>query len=174
MSNVTILAHDYSWYTFLDAFNDIIPDPGGEVIIGDNVFVGYKACILKNTKIGNNVIIGARAVVKGHVPSNTVWAGVPAKQICTLEDYYKKRLSLKISDALYRRDHIKNRYHRNPTIEEMGFFSFLFLNRTDENYKKYIRKLEINGQKESLKVCKLFFTTTQLFKSFDDFLSFKN
>ena len=51
LSCVSILAHDYSWYTFLEAFNDIVPDSGGEVVIGNNVFIGYEACILKNTHI---------------------------------------------------------------------------------------------------------------------------
>ena len=90
LSRVTILAHDYSWYTFLEAFDDVVPDPGGEVIIGNNCFIGYDACILKGTTIGDNVIIGARAVIKGIIPSNTVWGGCPAKQICTLESYSKK------------------------------------------------------------------------------------
>lgn len=91
LSEISILAHDYSWYTLLDSCGDMLPDPGGRVIIGNNVFVGFQALILKGTTIGDNVIIGARSVVKGIIPSNTVWAGVPARQICTIDDYYKKK-----------------------------------------------------------------------------------
>lgn len=48
-------------------------------IIGDNVRVSTGACILGNIKIGNNVIVGANAVVIKDVPDNCVVGGVPAK-----------------------------------------------------------------------------------------------
>lgn len=75
LSYVTILAHDYSWYILKDTYNEILPDCGGKVIIGNNCFIGYGTTILKNTVIGDNVIIAAGAVVKGIVPSNTIWGG---------------------------------------------------------------------------------------------------
>lgn len=171
LSEVTIIAHDYSWYTFLDAFDDVLPDGGGRIEIGNNCFVGYQACILKNTHIGNNVVIGARSVVKGDIPSNTVWAGIPARQICTLEQFYEKKLSLRIKDAVYRREHIKMLYHRNPTIDEMGAFSVLFLSRTEENYGKYLKKIETNGVKDSTKLREYFFKTTPLFENYEAFLN---
>ncbi|PSU68069.1 lipopolysaccharide biosynthesis protein [Photobacterium phosphoreum] len=52
-----------------------------ETIISDNCFIGYGAVILPGTKIGNNCVIGANAVVKGTFPDNSVIAGVPAKVI---------------------------------------------------------------------------------------------
>lgn len=168
----TLIAHDYSWYVYADAFNDILPDAGGNIEIGNNCFIGYEACILKGTTIGNNVIIGARSVVKGNVPSNTVWAGVPAKQICTLEELYKRRFDCRIAEAVNRREHIKTTYHRNPTIEEMGFFAFLFLQRTEKNYL-YIQNYDFNGIKNNKRIKELFFSTIPLFESFDDFLNYK-
>lgn len=42
----------------------------GGVIIGDNCLIGAGAKILAPSKIGNNVRIGANAVVKGDVPDN--------------------------------------------------------------------------------------------------------
>jgi len=53
----------------------------GEVIIGNNVFIGALSIILPSTKIGNNVVIGANSVVKGEIPSNVVVAGSPAEII---------------------------------------------------------------------------------------------
>lgn len=47
-------------------------------IIGDNVIIGAGAVILNNVKIGNNAIIGANSVVTKDVPSNSVVAGNPA------------------------------------------------------------------------------------------------
>ena len=165
----TLLAHDYSWYVFAGAYGDVLPDPGGDIKIGNNCFIGYEACILKGTTIGDNVIIGARAVVKGNIPSNTVWGGVPAKQICTLQELYEKKLNCRIQDAIKRREHIKDVYHRDPTIEEMGFFSFLFLKRTEENYL-LLKNYEFNGIKDDKTIRKIFFSTVPLYNDFNSFL----
>ena len=173
LSSVAIIAHDYSWYTILDSFNDMLPDPGGKISIGNNCFIGYQACILKGTTIGDNVIIGARAVVKGKVPSNTVWAGVPARMVCTLEELYEKRKGTRLSDAVYRREHIRKVKGRNPTIEEMGMFGFLFLERTEEMYEKYIKNIIFNGVKGAPNVKKNFFATVPIFSSFEEFLSYE-
>lgn len=49
--------------------------------IGDNVIIYAGACIVGGIKKGNNVIIGANAVVIKDVPDNSVVAGNPAKII---------------------------------------------------------------------------------------------
>lgn len=169
LSFVTLLAHDYSWYTLLGSCNDLLPDSGGEVQIGNNCFIGYQALILKGSIIGDNVIIGARSVVKGIVPSNTVWAGVPARQICTIEEFYQKKKKKAISDAIYRRDHIRKIKNRNPNKKEMAFFCFLFLDRTEENYIEYIKELEFNGIKDCPSI-KYHFFNTEPVMSFEEFL----
>ena len=169
LSFATILAHDYSWYTLLDSCHEILPDSGGKVSIGNNCFIGYQALILKGTTIGNNCIIGARSVVKGNVPSNTVWAGVPARQICTIDEFYKKRKNDAVKDALYRRDHIRNTKKRDPHMADMGFFGFLFLERTEKNYDIYLKELEFNGIKDCPPVRYHFFNSDPIM-SFECFL----
>jgi maltose O-acetyltransferase len=52
-----------------------------DVSIGDNVWIASNAIILGGTKIGNNSVIAAGAVVTRDVPDNVVVAGVPAKII---------------------------------------------------------------------------------------------
>jgi len=47
-------------------------------IIGDNVDIGAGAKVLGPIKVGNNVVIGANAVVIRDVPDNCIAAGVPA------------------------------------------------------------------------------------------------
>ena len=47
--------------------------------IGDNVFIACGAKVLGGIKVGNNVVIGANAVVIRDVPDNAVVGGVPAK-----------------------------------------------------------------------------------------------
>jgi len=50
-------------------------------VFGDNVYIATGAKILGPIKIGNNVTIGANAVVISDVPDNAVVAGVPARII---------------------------------------------------------------------------------------------
>lgn len=40
--------------------------------------------------IGSHAVIGAGSVVTKDVPAETVWAGVPARQICTLREYAER------------------------------------------------------------------------------------
>lgn len=53
----------------------------GEVIIGNNVWIGDKVAILAGVHIGDGAIVGANSVVTKDVPANSVVAGVPAKLI---------------------------------------------------------------------------------------------
>lgn len=50
-------------------------------VIGDNVDIATGAKILGPIRVGNNVIIGANAVVTKDVPDNCIVAGIPAKII---------------------------------------------------------------------------------------------
>jgi maltose O-acetyltransferase len=51
------------------------------IVIKDNVWIGASATINPGVTIGNNVVVGAGAVVTKDVPDNVVVAGVPAKVI---------------------------------------------------------------------------------------------
>ena len=53
----------------------------GEVVIGNNVWIGDKVSVLSGVHIGNNVVVAANAVVTKDVPDNCLVAGVPAKII---------------------------------------------------------------------------------------------
>lgn len=88
-TNVTILAHDAS--TNIVSCGTKL----GRVCVGSNVFIGSGTIILCNTKIGSNVIIGAGSVVSRDLPDNGVYAGVPARRICSIEEYRKKMLDLR-------------------------------------------------------------------------------
>lgn len=49
--------------------------------IGDNVYIRPNVCIVEDVKIGNNVVIGAGAVVTKDIPDNAISVGVPAHVI---------------------------------------------------------------------------------------------
>lgn len=56
-------------------------DNKGDIIIGNDVWIGYEAIILSGVHIGDGAIIGARAVVSKDVPPYSIVGGVPAKEI---------------------------------------------------------------------------------------------
>ncbi|MEG0692843.1 MAG: CatB-related O-acetyltransferase [Oscillospiraceae bacterium] len=56
-------------------------DNKGDIMIGNDVWIGYEAVILSGVTIGDGAIIGTRAVVTKDVPPYTIVGGVPAKPI---------------------------------------------------------------------------------------------
>ena len=61
-------------------------DNKGDIVIGNDVWIGYEAVIMAGVTIGDGAVIGARAVVTKDVPPYTIVGGIPAKPI-------KKRFS---------------------------------------------------------------------------------
>ncbi|MBR4267263.1 MAG: acyltransferase [Bacteroidales bacterium] len=53
----------------------------GEVVIGNNVWLGDKVAVMAGVHIGNNVIVAANAVVTKDLPDNCMAAGVPARVV---------------------------------------------------------------------------------------------
>ena len=56
---------------------------GGEVNIGDRVWIAYRAIILPGVTIGEGAVVAAGAVVTRDVAPFTVVAGIPARQVGT-------------------------------------------------------------------------------------------
>jgi len=52
-----------------------------DVEVGSNVWVGYGACVLRGTRVGDNAVLGTNSVITKDVPANAVVAGVPAKVV---------------------------------------------------------------------------------------------
>lgn len=97
---VTLMAHDAGTKKGL-GYTRI-----GRIRIGNNVFLGANSTVLPNVRIGDNAIIGAGSVVTRDIPANCVAAGVPAKILCSAEEYLAKNRALigssKTFDASYR------------------------------------------------------------------------
>lgn len=55
----------------------------GDTVIGNDVWIGYEACIMPGIHIGNGAIISARSVVTSDVPAYTIVGGNPARPIRT-------------------------------------------------------------------------------------------
>ena len=56
-------------------------DNRGDIVIGNDVWIGYDAVVLAGVTVGDGAIIAARAVVTKDVPPYTIVGGVPARPI---------------------------------------------------------------------------------------------
>lgn len=85
---VRFLTHDGGTLLFRDKVPDLeITKP---ITVGDNVYIGNNALLLPGVNLGNNVIIGAGAVVTKDIPDNSVAVGVPARVVKTIDEYFEK------------------------------------------------------------------------------------
>ena len=56
-------------------------DRGGDVVIGDRVWIGYRAIILPGVTIGEGAVVGSGAVISKNVDPYAIVAGNPARKI---------------------------------------------------------------------------------------------
>ena len=63
----------------------------GDIIVDDDVWIGYGATIMSGVHIGQGAVVAAGAVVTKDVPDNSVIVGNPAKVICSFDEYLNKR-----------------------------------------------------------------------------------
>ncbi|PKL18933.1 MAG: hypothetical protein CVV49_03575 [Spirochaetae bacterium HGW-Spirochaetae-5] len=90
--NVTIFLggnHRSDWittYPFVSFFKDAKlytghPATKGDVIIGNDVWIGYGVCIMSGCRIGDGVVVGANSVITKDIPPYSIVAGNPARVV---------------------------------------------------------------------------------------------
>lgn len=162
----TILNHDYSWSVIKRKYGYIYGSQR-KTIIGNNVFIGWGATILGGSTIGDNVIIGANSVVSGKIESNSVYAGNPAKKIMTLNEYYEKRRSKQINEAITFVKEYKKRFGEIPPESKLSEYFFLF--KPTSLNEKFVDQMKLMGNYELSKK-KLY--ENYKFKSYKDFIDY--
>ena len=72
-------------------------DNKGDIVVGNDVWIGYEAVILAGVTVGDGAVIAARAVVTKDVPPYTIVGGIPAKPIRRRfpEDTIRRLLALR-------------------------------------------------------------------------------
>lgn len=81
-SGTQFITHDGSIKVFIDELKGGV---FGKIKIGNNVVIGINCMIMLNTTIGDNCIVGAGSVVRGHFPENSVIMGNPAKVVLSMK-----------------------------------------------------------------------------------------
>ena len=82
--NVRVFDHDYHALDHMArrvASRDGAETRSRPVVIGDDVFIGSNAIILKGVSIGDRSIVQAGAVVTCDIPSDEIWGGNPAVKL---------------------------------------------------------------------------------------------
>ena len=168
LDDFTLLTHDFTTKVFLNLYDEFVPS-SGKVIIGNNVYFARKCTVLKGVTIGDNCIFGYGSLITRDIPANSVAAGVPAKVICTLEEYYRKRCEKSVKEAFAYARSIKERFGRMPVIEDFWEEFPLFIN-GDEMDKyparfKHEMEMQLDNALPNWKK-----NHKALFRSFDDFI----
>ncbi len=166
VSPFTILTHGFEWTVFRNKYKEIIGS-SGKVEIGSNVYIGKETCILKGVRIGDNVIIGAKSLVNKDIPSDCVAAGVPAKKILDLDEYFEKRKGEYLEEAKEYAYSIYEVFKRLPEEEDFYEFFPLFLARDEKSIATFNEKLGLKMKKEGRGKRSLH---TQLGSAYESFL----
>ena len=141
--NFTLLTHDFVSGIFRNKYYDFI-NSSGKVVIGNNVRFGINVTVLKGVKIGDNSFIAAGSLVNKDIPSNSVAGGVPAKVICSMDDFYNKRKEICLIEAKEYAQSIVERFNRNPVPSDFWEEFHLFVNRS--NIEQYMEDIPIKKQ----------------------------
>ena len=91
-SNVSLITHDVIHHMLNYKLRKReFPENIGCIEIEDNVFIGANSTVLPNVSIGSDTIIAAGTLVNKSIQRGGVYAGVPARYICSLDEFIEKR-----------------------------------------------------------------------------------
>ncbi len=96
-------------------------DNKGDIVIGNDVWIGYDAIIMSGVKIGDGAIIGTRAIVTNDVPPYTIVGGIPGKVIKKRfgDDIILKLLKIKWWDWPYEKIKANIKYIQSGDIDKL-------------------------------------------------------
>jgi acetyltransferase-like isoleucine patch superfamily enzyme len=163
-----LLTHDWGSHVFVRKYHDFIPHHK-RVKIGNNVYFGTKCVVLAGVEIGDNCVVGACSLVNKNIPANSVAAGVPARVICSIDEYYEKRKSEYIKEGIDLARSIQERFNCRPVLADFYDDYPLFVDGNTFDASS-IPSLYYNRifNKEQFEIWEK--THRAPFKSFDDFL----
>lgn len=125
-SNVGFVTHDAIHVMLNQKYDELnFVERVGCIEVMDNVFIGSGTRIMGNVRIGSNVIIGSDSLITKDIPDNSVVSGVPAKYICSFDDFVETRIdysntfkSLYGMDKFVLDDDLAHKLYQNFCIEK--------------------------------------------------------
>lgn len=116
----------YTFPIFRDEWDETLKpkdawDNKGDIIIGNDVWIGYDAVIMSGVKIGDGAIVGTRALVTKNVPPYAIVGGVPAKIIKKRfsNDAISKLLEIKWWNWSYKKIQANIMYIQSGNIDKL-------------------------------------------------------
>lgn len=164
--NFAIMTHDFGTFVFRNLYGDFVPS-AGKVVIGNNIYFGRDVTILIGVSIGDNCIIGLGSIITKDIPSNSVVCGAPAKVICSIDEYYKKRKEQSIQESIEYGRHLlkeKGKVSITDFTEEWALFF------RESDFEKYPEMHSIIDFRLKKKYRDFFDNHKPPFDGFDDFL----
>ena len=113
-------------YGHLSGVRDILghPKSKGDIIIGNDVWIGERAIIMSGVNIGDGAVIGAGSIVTKNVDPYIIVAGNPAKSIkYRFNDYSYIIELLKIKWWDWPNEVVKDRIHEIMSIDVEKFIN---------------------------------------------------
>ena len=163
----TLMTHDFASSVIRHVYKDFVGSSGA-VSIGNNVYFARNCTVLRGVTIGDNCIIGFGSIVTKNIPENSVVAGIPAKVICTLEEYYRKIKDNRWLEVCEYSQSIVKRFDRKPTIADFIEEFPYFVDGKDSENKKW-KEIPIKFQLDSA-----YYDWSKMheakFKSFEEFI----
>ena len=167
-SGVQILTHDYSFSVLSAVCGDVVGSVE-KTVLGNNIFIGRNAIILKGVTVGDNVIIGAGSIVSKDCESNCVYGGIPAKKICTIEEMYNRRKRVEKDNAKALARAYFEKTGKLPDESVMREYLMLFSKRSTPIPNGLEKLMEGSGD---YNLCRNYFETSKPeFKGLDEFLN---
>lgn len=167
-SGCRVLQHGYDWCVLHKKYGEVLGSCG-KVKIGNNVFIGVDTTILKGVSIGDNVIIGAKSLVNKDCLKPGVYAGVPAKYLMSLDEYYQKRKNAQIYEAEELVKEYKKMYGTFPQKKLLREYYWLFENDINDLIPEFVDVLKLEDNYEYSR--KVFSNKKMLFNDYNDFLN---
>lgn len=172
-SGCSILTHGYDWSVLKNMYGNVLGS-AGKVTIGNNVFIGVNTTILKGVTIGTNVIVGANSLLTTDIPDNVVCVGNPCRVICSIEDYFQKRIAAQLDEALVVYKNYCIRHNTlYPPIEIFYEFFWLFENELEDNKfknKKFQYMMELGGS--FFESFNAYVEKEKMFSDYDEFIKY--
>ena len=100
-AGVKFITHDASFVILNRLGQGRFSEEVGCIEVMDNVYIGYNVIIMPNVRIGENVIVGAGALVSKDLEPNGVYVGIPAKKICSFDDYANRHREISVGGYNY-------------------------------------------------------------------------